>query len=200
MVDLLKVRQAAAEDIPEVVNVLARAFQDDPLASYLFPGRNRHNALRVFFGVQLRYGLLEIGKVWTTDDAAGAALWESPRQHPPDWHVVRQMLPLLPRMLSRHTLGALRLLSAADNVRPRCPHWYLATLGIEPERQGSGLGSTLMDPVLRRCDETGVPAYLEASREENVAFYESHGFKVCRELRLPGAPPLWLMWRLPEID
>ena len=70
-------------------------------------------------------------------------------------------------------------------------------LGTEPEQQGGGIGSALLDPVLRRCDSDGVAAYLESSKECNVDFYLRHGFTVTDCVDLPGGPPLWFMWREP---
>ena len=52
--------------------------------------------------------------------------------------------------------------------------------------------------VLERCDEEGIPAYLESSNARNVPFYRRHGFGVTTELQIPGGGPmLWLMWREP---
>ena len=71
-------------------------------------------------------------------------------------------------------------------------------LGVDPPRQGEGLGSALMQPVLELCDRERVPAYLESSKERNVDFYARHGFRVTSELRLPKGPAMWPMWRNPH--
>ncbi len=85
-----------------------------------------------------------------------------------------------------------------DARHPTSPHMYLAVLGTDPSAQGRGIGSALLAPVLRQCDEDGVPAYLESSKERNVAFYARHGFRVREELPLPRGPRMWLMWREPR--
>ena len=80
----------------------------------------------------------------------------------------------------------------------REPHWYLSTLGTDPEAQGRGLGSAMLAPVLGLCDEDGWPAYLESSKESNIPFYERHGFRVTGEIQVPDGPKLWPMLRPPR--
>jgi GNAT superfamily N-acetyltransferase len=90
-------------------------------------------------------------------------------------------------------------LAAVEHVHPTPPHYYLAVLGTRPDRQGMGIGSSLLRPVLDRCDAEGVGAYLESSKERNVPFYRRHGFEVTTALRLPGGgPTVWPMWRSPR--
>ena len=93
---------------------------------------------------------------------------------------------------------AVRGMMQIDGAHPSEPHYYLAVLGTEPELQGGGIGSALMRPVLDMCDRDEVPAYLESSKERNIAFYARHGFRVTREMKLPKGPPVWLMWRDPR--
>ena len=40
-------------------------------------------------------------------------------------------------------------------------HWYLGTIGVEPELQGRGVGSELLAAWLGLVDADGAPAYLE---------------------------------------
>lgn len=56
----------------------------------------------------------------------------------------------------------------------------------------------MLDPVLARADQEGVAAYLESSKEPNLAYYERHGFVRTDVLEpVPGGPPVWTMWREP---
>jgi len=182
-----------------LVEVLARAFDDDPVPRWLFRGdRRRRRGLRAFFAIQLRHTYLERGEVYTTEDLAGAALWSPPGRARPGWRDLVRLVPVMPYLtgLGRDAPEAARLLSAVDAARPRDPHWYLATLGTDPDRQRTGVGSALLGSVLHEVDAEGLPAYLESSKESNLSFYNQHGFEVTGEIRTPrGGPTLWLMWR-----
>ena len=161
-------------DVETLVEVLARAFDDDPVPQWLFRGdRRRRRGLRTFFAIQLRHTYLERGEVFTTQDLAGAALWAPPGRARPGWRDLVRLVPVMPYLtgLGRDTPEAARLLSAVDAARPQEPHWYLATLGTDPDRQRTGVGSALLRSVLDGVDAEGLPAYLESSKESNLAFY-----------------------------
>ena len=81
------------------------------------------------------------------------------------------------------------------------PHLRFEFFGVLPERQGTGLGSKLIDHGHRRADELGLPCYLETFTEKNVRYYERRGYRVIGEYvvgegvpvyglaRPPGGPP-----------
>lgn len=193
------VRRVVPADVATLVEVLARAFDDDPVPQWLFRGdRRRRRGLRKFFTIQLRHTYLERGEVFTTEDLAGVAMWSPPGRARPGWRDLVRLVPVMPYLtgLGRDTPEAARLLSAVDAARPQDPHWYLATLGTDPAQQRTGVGSALLRAVLDGVDAEGLPAYLESSKESNLAFYGQHGFEVTGEIRTPrGGPTLWLMWR-----
>ncbi|MEX2193845.1 MAG: GNAT family N-acetyltransferase [Thermoleophilaceae bacterium] len=191
------VRRAGPSDVRALAAVLARAFHDDPVMSWVFAREATRPAwIRRYFRTRLR-ALLGGGEVYTTGDAAGAALWAPPE----GWRFSLWETVALARFLpatGRRTARVLRGLEGVEHRHPETPHWYLAVLGTEPERQGEGIGSAVLAPMLEACDADEIPAYLESSKERNVAFYARHGFRVTEEVRLPGGPPLWLMWRDPR--
>jgi GNAT superfamily N-acetyltransferase len=93
----------------------------------------------------------------------------------------------------------LQLLSAMEKVHPQEPHYYLEFLGTRRDQQGHGIGSAVMAPMLDRCDEEGVPAYLESSNRQNVPFYARHGFVETGVISAPrNGPKLTAMWREPR--
>jgi ribosomal protein S18 acetylase RimI-like enzyme len=192
----VEVRKATAADVPEIAEALARAFADDPVMTFVIPERNRHARMRRLFELDLKAIALRHHESYTTvGPVMGAALWAPPgKWRTPITHLITSA-PAFLRVLGGNVRQAMRLMGAVEKKHPHAPHYYLSTLGTEPDFQGKGVGSALMRPVLDRCDEEGVPAYLESSKEVNVPFYRRHGFEVTEQLTVPEGPTLWLMWR-----
>jgi GNAT superfamily N-acetyltransferase len=180
--------------------VLADAFAEDPVFTHMLPPgiRGREARLRRFFALELpRSGRL--GGTWTSADGAAAAIWYPPGQwRPRTWEVLRQM-PAALRVFGRRSATASRALTVMQDHHPGRPHWYLYYLGTESRRQGSGIGTALMQPVLEQCDQQRLPAYLEATSPRNRRLYSRHGFAPMEALTLPGGgPTLYPMWRDPQ--
>jgi ribosomal protein S18 acetylase RimI-like enzyme len=199
--------------------LLARAFFDEPLMVHYLPEPTiRLQALPIFMWIPLRY-CLAYGEVWTNSALEGVACWLPPGKTKMDaWGIIRASLGVFPiRLLLPVLRGAgpdglaavplqrkwqfLKKLQQTEKEIERIheetapgPHWYLMTLGVDPGRQGQGIGSRLIAPMLQRARSMGVPCYLETMTELDVAFYRKNGFEVNGELDLvPGEVHLWAM-------
>lgn len=194
----LEVHEATREDRHHLKDVLARSFWDDPVISWLLPkGDSRYSRARLFFRTDLGY-VSRNGKVLTTPDLAGAALWLPPRK----WKMPpKEFVRTSPNFLRAFRAGipdGLRFNMLIEESHPRESHWYLAVLGTDPVRQGRGVGGALIGTITDRADRDEVGCYLESSKPGNVPYYERFGFKVTQELQVPGGPPIWGMWRDPQ--
>ena len=189
------VRAATWADAEPLAAMLARAFLDDPLTSHLIADPARRPAtLPRLFRLLLKLGL-PYRACYVTSGCEAAALWR-----PPDgWHVTLwQYISNAPELLAIFGAGVLNVMTTMDHVEkvhPKSAHWYLQTIGTDPGLQGKGYGSLIMRDQLARADAAGLPCYLESSKDTNVPIYQSFGFEVTGEIKLPNGPTLWPMWR-----
>ena len=184
---------------------LARAFDDSPLFTHLFPhSRSRASVLRSFFAASIRDALAfdHVFAARTNKEILGVAVWLPPGAYPPT--PIRQIKQLtgvlkIALLVPRSIAPSLRYLGETDRAHPKTHHWYLAVLGVVPEAQGQGLGGALLAAVHDDADVAGSPTYLETDKEANLAFYTRFRYELVETLYPdgPDAPPTWTMWRDP---
>ena len=58
---------------------------------------------------------------------------------------------------------------------------YLKGIGVDPSARRTGLGSALINQMLRRIDEDALPAFLDPSEPDNLGYYERFGFNTTVE-------------------
>lgn len=184
--------------------LLARAFRDDPMMRYFVADDDRllDKPLR-FYRANIRFGMM-YGEVLTTPALDGIAVWIRPGNT--DFtmgQMFRSGLLSAVLRMGPTTIGRfMTSYSHFEQVKGEvitAPHWVLVFLGVEPSRQGRGLGGVLIRPVLARADAEGVPCYLDSSNERNLTFYQRHGFRVAARGDVPkGGPTIWGMLREPE--
>lgn len=182
--------------------MLGRAFYVDPQFTWLMPSdASRHARLRRFFGTLLRvegFGVAEVDIVASDDRITGAAVWFPPDRWPPAMARQLRALPGYVRAFGKRVTAASALVNVAARSHPTAPYWYLACIGVEPGTQGKGVGAALLRSRLAVCDEDGVAAFLESSKQSNVPLYAHFGFVAGESLKLPaGAPVVTPMTRPP---
>ena len=173
----------------DVVRVMAAAFDDDPVTRWLVPPER---PLEPLFAAHARWAHSAPG---CTDlalldgEPVGAAFWD-----PPGFRVsaLRQVaaIPFYARALGRRLGRGVAVESVMHRSRPHEEFWYLA--GVGAVRRGEGIGTALLR---HRLGQTRGPAYLESSKQENIALYERFGFRLRDPITLPDGPDLWPMWR-----
>ena len=190
-----QVRRAGPADAHTIADILDQAFMAEAVNCWVFPDpADRARRQPGFYRLYADH-VLATGEVYLTADGGGAALWRyiDPAA-PPAPAVPEELLagacgPNYPRM---RTL--LELLAPCHPRQHR--HGYVVFIGVQPARQGNGLGTALLRDRLAVLDAAGVPAYLEASSARSRRLYQRLGFApLPTTVTLPDGPPLFPMWR-----
>jgi ribosomal protein S18 acetylase RimI-like enzyme len=191
------VTRAGPDEAAQVAQVLADAFGDDPVGRWISPDPEFPRWCWPLL-VPL---MATSGELYLAADGLGAAIWIRPGVKLD----IKLGLGVLWAYWRRFGLGSIlrffRLMVPMEKHHPKDPHYYLLAVGVRPEAKGRGIGSALLEHVLRTCDSQKVGAYIENSNRLNLSFYQRHGFEVRRELTVGrNGPTLWLMYRDPAPD
>ena len=188
------------DQIKPASRMLDRAFRDDPVTRYAFGAdiaSERPYAyeflLRYYFGQALIYT--------PSERLEGIAIWQRyPLAKLSFWHSITSgaIWPAL-----RTGTGAGNRMRVLEKYMEQkhaelvpAPHWYLAMLGVDPQFQGQGYASLLLNSMLARIDEEQLPCFLETTKAKNVPLYQHFGFNVIAEYVLPdSAVKFWGMLR-----
>lgn len=182
--------------VPIVAAMTARAFLDEPLLRWpLGDVPDPLAAIEEEFMFVLSVAAA-CGCLWEVRDAIGAASWIGPDAAARFWD--ETATASAGRGIAQHAEDGGRRNRAlwewiAGHYTDE-PTWFLDMVGVDPLRQGGGVGSLLIEHGLRFAREQGVPASLETSSPNLVGYYERFGFAVEAEEDAPdGGPHVWFM-------
>ncbi|MEV4641850.1 GNAT family N-acetyltransferase [Actinoplanes sp. NPDC049548] len=185
------IRSATAAEIPAVGRLIAYSFDHLPQNHSLVPDEGeRLTVMSDFFAF-----LSEDGKADVIEgphgDLVAAAVWFDRTRELPEIPAYEERMAALAGRWLPHFQALDELF---EKHHPQEPHWHLAFLAVHPQHQRAGLGSALMQHTHDRID---VPAYLEATNEDNIRLYERHGYTRMSpfDIRLPDDTPFFRMWR-----
>lgn len=175
--------------------IIAEGFSDDPVNQWAFNGTA---AMRPVFTSMAKHLYLPRGFGHKTRDSSAGTMWLNPNTAKEYGltAMVKMAMSIARYGGPKAIANTLRLDSFLNQKRPAEPHYYLFAISVHPKLQGKGIGGKLMRAALERVDQSHMPAYLENSKENNLGFYQSHGFVVTEKVKpTRHCPPLWLMWR-----
>jgi ribosomal protein S18 acetylase RimI-like enzyme len=179
-------------DVGPAAQVLARAFMDDPLISFMLPFRpTRFQTLFKFFRAYGEMNIRHKRAYGIGEPLQGVAYWIFPNEK--DLSVsIGSMGNLLPLLFTLYPIGMFRARRILDQINifykkyASEPHFYLDNLGVLKEARGKGLSSELIRPFLEMADAQKVIAYTDTVTPANIPFYQHFGFQLMEEKKVPG--------------
>lgn len=168
-----------------VVDILSRSFDRNPSVNYVVkPGPGREHRIRRL--MEYSYDMCNaFGEVLISEDEQGCALiLMSDRKRTS----IRTLLWDLKLVIS--AIGVRRVSKIMNRearikaFHPTLPYSYLWFIGVDPDHQVKGIGSSLLKEVIEECKRRRQPIYLETSIDDNLSWYKKFGFKIFHTLDL----------------
>ncbi|USP79035.1 glycoside hydrolase family 92 protein [Curvularia clavata] len=178
----LTLREVSDEEILRACEIEVLAYKDNALGPIIAPGPFPSDALQQR-SQQLAQGRKDdptVSYLQAYDDAAGKMVAFA------KWHifetsasVAASTRPLVfgpGRNVEACQLFFGGMAERKEAIMGKKPHVYLSLLHTDPEFQGRGAGSLLLDWGKKKADELGLPIYLESSTAGH-RLYQKHGFE-----------------------
>lgn len=186
--------------------LLARAFAKDPLAVFMLPDDNkRARLIPHHFAAFVRCAHLA-GKVLATEGSLdGVAVWFPPgagelTQELMDHSGISALPAIVGADAFARVMGVFGHFEELHKRDVPTPHWYLALIGVMPEKQGQGIAGSLLRPILEQSDMEALPCYLETVEPTNLPFYRKHGFEVVvDDIETESGVRYYTMLRQPQV-
>ncbi|MEO0494975.1 MAG: GNAT family N-acetyltransferase [Actinomycetota bacterium] len=191
-------RHAVPADRETAIATLGDAFSTDPLFAHLFdPDQRQADDALMREVMTIAYDAFVVnGHSYVVDDR-GAALW-SPPGVTTDTDAMSGFFG--ERAIPDRVEAAVPHFIELAEWHPTEPHFYLQFIGARSSARGQGLGSLMLERVLRICDAEALPAYLEATTPQSAALYARHGFEQLTTITFADGIALLPMLRPPAAD
>lgn len=177
--------KANYSDRPLVVNILKASFDNNKSVNYLIPqDAKRDERLRRF--MEYSFDVCHsFGKVYLSDDRKGCALILLPDKKRTTPKSLWWDIAFILRSIGGSNVGkALNRERQIKSRHPKGPLYYLWFIGVDVAAQNNGIGSKLLNEVIKEGEAQKRVVCLETSTIKNIPWYEKFGFAIYDELDL----------------
>ncbi len=177
--------RANYKDKERILDILASSFEENKSVNYIIKQDGKRvdrirNLMDYSFEVCYRFG-----DVFLSDDRKGCALIVFPNKKKTTLKSI-----LLDIKLVFSCIGLFNVKKAMDRelkikkLHPEEAMYYLWFIGVDPNEQNKGIGSSLLMDVIKQGELKNRSIYLETSTIKNIPWYKKFGFKIYNELDL----------------
>ena len=178
-------KKAKFSDKNTVIEILTNSFQTNKSVNYIVrQDEKRLDRIRTLmdYSFELCY---RFGEVFLSDDNKASALVLYPDRKKTSLQRVLLDFKVISKCIGfRNIKKALRREALIKDIQPKDEMYYIWFIGVQPEHQGSGIGTGLLLEILEHSKEIRRTVYLETSTLKNLPWYKKLAFEVYSELDL----------------
>ena len=165
-------RKFVEADRKKIINILVNSFEGNKSVEFVV-GKSQ-KAREVLMKYSLENCLVN-GEVYISDSGSSCVLIKYSDQKSKPLRLLLWDLKLaisgigIPKILK-----VMKRESNIEGTQPKDPFLYLWFIGVNPNSQGRGEGTKLLNSVLQLANEKNLPVCLETSTKRNFKWYEKY--------------------------
>lgn len=174
--------KAANSDKHLILDILTESFDTNQSVNYIIKKDNKRvKRIRALMDYSFET-CRRFGEILMSEDRNACALIVYPDKKKTTLQSISLDLKLIFQCVGfRNIKKTLRRESLIKKVQPKESMTYLWFIGVNPEKQGNGIGSRLLSDILENSMMENRPVYLETSTLNNLSWYKKFDFDVYHE-------------------
>ena len=175
--------KAEYKDKEKIVDILAASFEENRSVNYIVK-QDRKRAARIRKLMAYSFEICYLfGEVFITEDKKACALVLYPGKKKTTLKSIVLDIQLIFSCIGIENITkALEREKKIKKLQPTHVNYYLWFIGVDPNYQNQGIGSGLLENIIRHSEHKGSPVYLETSTIKNLPWYKKFGFQIYNEL------------------
>lgn len=178
-------KKADYNDKNLVVDILTKSFDTNQSVNYIVK-QDQKRIKRVSSLMDYSFEVCYLfGDVFLSEDKKACALVLYPDKKKTTLKSILLDVKLIISCIGIENIKkALARESKIKQLQPKELMYYLWFIGVDPEYQNEGIGSILLDEIIKDSKHKQRPIYLETSTLKNLPWYKKYGFQIYNELEL----------------
>lgn len=175
--------RATLNDRELVTDILTRSFIDNKSVNYILK-QDEKKEQRIKRLMEYSFNICNLfGDVFISDDKNGCALIVMPDRKKTTLKSILLDIKMALFVIGLSNINkVISRESAISKIHPGKDIYYLWFIGVQPSERGRGVGSQLLNEIIRKAISEGKTICLETSTLKNIPWYEKHGFAIYREM------------------
>jgi GNAT superfamily N-acetyltransferase len=185
------------------IDILSECFENNKTINWIVKqDSKRRERIRDLIGYSFET-CLESGLIYLTDNHAGVIICSMSHDKLPVLEEAYLTLQFVLKVTGIDGIAkALKREHYIKQFHPQDGEFiYIWFIGLRKGEQGKGVGSGMLQEIIKKSNAGNLPIYLETSTERNLTFYKKHGFEVYHvsETEIFGYE-LYFLRRLPDTE
>jgi ribosomal protein S18 acetylase RimI-like enzyme len=174
---------ATYADKETTVDILAKSFDDNKSVNYIIR-RDKKRKQRIKRLMEYSFDVCNnFGKVLLSDNKKACALIVFPDKKRTTLRSALWDIRLIANCIGPN--GVTKAMSREKKIKSLQPKellYYLWFIGVSPEEQHKGIGSSLLNGIIKDAEGERRTLCLETSTQKNIPWYQKFGFTIYNEL------------------